>query len=345
MEYRELGDSGIKISAIGLGTMTFGEQNTVSDGHEQLSYAIENGVNFIDTAEMYAVPGKKETQGSTESIIGTWLKKQKREKLVLASKAAGPAPWLEYLRGGPTFSSNQLKKALEKSLERLQTDYLDLYQLHWPERKTNYFGQLDYSFDVDDQWEDNMISVLETLDSFVKEGKVRHVGVSNETAWGTMRYIYLAKQLGIPKIQSIQNPYSLLNRTFDGSIAEICSREKVSLLAYSPLAFGMLTGKYLANKLPEGARLTLFPKMARYSGEAAVRATKQYYDIENRHGVNFTQMSLAFVNSRGYVASNIIGATTMDQLKENIGSINLKLSNDLIKELDQVHSVIPNPAP
>lgn len=343
MEYRKLGE--VEVSVIGLGTMTFGEQNSEKEGHEQLDYAFEQGVNFVDTAEMYSVPAREETQGATEKIIGTWLKDQQRESVVLATKAAGPAPWNDYMRGGPDFSKDQLTEALNKSLERLQTDYVDLYQLHWPERKTNYFGQLNYKHDVSDEWEDNVRTVLETLDTFVKQGKVKAIGLSNETPWGFHQFLKIADELNLPRIKSVQNPYSLLNRVYEVGMAEMSIREDAGLLAYSPLGFGMLAGKYLNDNKPEKGRLTLFPRMARYSNERCFEATKAYAEIAEKYELSFAQMSLAFVNQQPFLTSNIIGATTMEQLKENIGSAKLILSEDIIDELNAVHDLIPNPAP
>ena len=343
MKYNKLGD--IDVSVICLGTMTFGEQNTEAEGHEQLSYAVDNGVNFIDTAEMYSVPAREETQGSSERIIGSWLKNQQRDKLVIGTKATGPAPWNSYLRGGPNFSKAQLTKALNDSLSRLQTDYVDLYQLHWPERKTNYFGQLGYVHDETDQWEENFRAILETLQGFVEEGKVRKIGISNETAWGFHKFLQLADKYNLPRIQSVQNPYSLLNRAYEVGMAEISIREKAGLLAYSPLAFGMLTGKYIDKKLPEKARLTLFPRMARYSSEACFKATELYAATASKHNLSLAEMSLAFINQQPFVTTNIIGATNMTQLKENIGSATITLSKEIIEEINAIQQLIPNPAP
>lgn len=342
MKYNKLGSK--DVSVICLGTMTFGEQNSESEGHEQLSYALDKGVNFIDTAEMYSVPAREETQGSTERIIGSWIKSQKREDIVLATKASGPAAWNDYLRGGPNYTKEQLTKALNDSLARLETDYVDLYQLHWPERKTNYFGQLDYKHDVNDAWGDNMHEVLESLQGFVKEGKVNMIGLSNETPWGLHRFLSIADKYDLPRIKSVQNPYSLLNRIYEVGMAEMSIREEAGLLAYSPLGFGMLTGKYI-DQSPEKGRLTLYPKMARYSNVQCENATLQYAEIAKKHDLSFAQMSLAFINQQPFVTSNIIGATTMDQLIENIGSADIVLSTEVIEEINNVHGLIPNPAP
>lgn len=342
MKYNKLGDK--DVSVICLGTMTFGEQNSESEGHEQLSYAFDKGVNFIDTAEMYSVPAREETQGSTERIIGSWLKQQKREELVVATKASGPAAWNDYLRGGPNYTKEQLTKALNDSLTRLETDYVDLYQLHWPERKTNYFGQLNYKHAFDDTWEDNVHEVLETLHGFVKEGKINAIGLSNETSWGFHKFLSIADKYNLPRVKSVQNPYSLLNRIYEIGMAEISIREEAGLLAYSPLGFGMLTGKYI-NNTPENGRLTLFPKMARYSSVSCEKATLMYAEIAKKHNLSFAQMSLAFINQQPFVTSNIIGATSLEQLKENIGSADLVLSDDIIDEINNVNTLLPNPAP
>lgn len=343
MKYNNIGS--LKVSKICLGTMTFGEQNTEKEGFEQLDYALDNGVNFIDTAEMYAVPARKETYGDTERIIGNWHSARgNREEFVLASKAAGPATWNEYIRQTPDYTKKQLNTALENSLQRLKTDFLDLYQLHWPERKTNYFGALGYQHDKNDAWEDNVANVIETLNSFIKEGKIKHYGLSNETAWGAMHFIRTAEKLGLESPVSIQNPYSLLNRTHEIALAEISMRENIPLLAYSPLAFGLLTGKYIDSN-PENGRLTLFPQMARYSSEQSQNATFKYHEIAKKHELSLTGMALAFINSRDFVGANIIGATNIIQLKENINSIDVELSTEVIDEVNAVQAAIPNPAP
>lgn len=343
MKYNNIGS--LKVSKICLGTMTFGEQNTEKEGFEQLDYALDNGVNFIDTAEMYSVPARAETYGDTEKIIGNWLAERKnRADFVLASKAAGPATWNSYIRDTPNYTKEQLSTALENSLSRLKTDYIDLYQLHWPERKTNYFGALAYHHDESDAWEDNVSNVITTLNDFIKDGKIKHYGISNETAWGAMHFVRTAEKLGLEPPVSIQNPYSLLNRTHEIALAEISMREKMPLLAYSPLAFGLLTGKYI-NNTPEDGRLTLFPRMARYSSEQSHAATLKYHEIAKKHGISLTGMALSFINSRQFVATNIIGATNVMQLQENINSINLELPTEIIEEINAVQAVIPNPAP
>lgn len=326
--------------------MTWGRQNSEDEGHEQMDYAVEQGINFFDTAEMYPIPAKKELYAVTEEIIGRWFKKTgKREEIVLASKIAGPAEFTKHIRTSG-FGKDALISAVEGSLQRLQTDYLDLYQLHWPERQTNFFGQRGYNSDRPDFWEDNIHQVLETLGDLVKAGKIRHVGLSNETPWGTMRYLEEGKvHEKLPRMVTIQNPYSLLNRLFEVGLSEISMREKIGLLAYSPLGFGVLSGKYLGDVPPRKARVTLFPNYNRYSGETAVAATRKYQDLAEEHGLSLTQMSLAFVNTRSFVTSNIIGATTMAQLKENIASIDVDLSSEILKGIELIHSEIPNPAP
>jgi len=345
MIYSKIPQTDIEVSKICLGTMTYGQQNTEAEAHEQLDYAVEKGVNFIDTAEMYSIPGKKETQGSTESYIGSWLKNQKRDKLVVATKVTGPMPYFNYLREDLGFSKEVIHDALNKSLQRLQTDYVDVYQLHWPERNVNFFGQRNYKHKADEKWEDNFKTVIETLDALVKEGKIRHYGVSNETSWGVMKQVYESKIHQLTSCKTIQNPYSLLNRTFEINLAEVCHRENIGLLAYSPLAFGALSGKYLNGQLPDNSRLKLFPAYSRYNNAQAVKLTSAYADLAKKHGLSLVQLSLAFVNQRSFVTSNIIGATSMAQLQENIGSIDLNLSEEILKEIDQIQDLQPNPAP
>ena len=324
--------------------MTFGEQNTEAEGHAQMDYALEKGVNFFDTAEMYSIPAHKETYGSTEKIIGTWLQKTaKREEIVLAPKIVGPSPSYSYMRDKLDFSPNSIKIALDQSLQRLQTDYIDLYQLHWPERKTNMFGQRGFKVQ-NDPWEDNIQLILETLDDFIKQGKIKYIGISNETPWGVMRYLEESKYKNLPRIKTIQNPYSLLNRIFETGLSEMCLRENIGLLAYSPLAFGMLSGKYLQGMQPH-YRMALFPQYSRYKSENCVKATRLYQEIAQKHGLSLAQMALAFVNQQAFLSSTIIGATTMEQLKENIASIDVVLSEEIIAEINAVQAIIPDPAP
>ncbi|MGB5942671.1 MAG: NADP(H)-dependent aldo-keto reductase [Leeuwenhoekiella sp.] len=344
MRYTTLPNTDIKVSKICLGTMTWGQQNTEAEGHEQLDYAIDQGINFIDTAELYSVPANPKTQGSTERIIGTWLNKRgKRDDLIIASKIAGPAEMSKHIRTGG-YAKTELKDAIHKSLKRLQTDYIDLYQLHWPERNTNYFGKLGYEHDAAEAWEDNFKDILESLDSFVKEGLIRQVGLSNETAYGLSRFLEESRK-GLPKMITVQNPYNLLNRKDEIGLTEILHREQVGMLAYSPLGFGVLTGKYRDGKMPKNARVSLFPRFSRYHNEESFAATERYLQIAKKHDLSLTQMALAFVTDRPFMTSNIIGATTMAQLKENIGSIDIQLSEEVIQEIEQVHKAIPNPAP
>ena len=346
MIYTQLPNTDLEVSKICLGSMTWGRQNSEAEGFEQMDYALDQGINFFDTAELYPIPPKKELYAITEEIIGNWFKKTgNRDKIVLASKIAGPAPFTKHIRT-TGFSKESIITAVHGSLERLQTDYIDLYQLHWPERNTNFFGKRGYDAEDHDFWEDTIHQVLETLRDLVKEGKIRQVGLSNETPWGTMRYLEESKvHEDLPRMVTIQNPYSLLNRLFEVGLSEIAMREKIGLLPYSPLAFGVLSGKYLGEVKPRKGRLTLFPHYDRYSGENSTTATQQYADLAAEHGLSLAQMALAFVNTRPFVTSNIIGATTMEQLKENIASIDVKLSEAVLEGIENIHSNIPNPAP
>lgn len=345
MIYDELGNTGIRVSKICLGTMTWGEQNDETEAFAQLDLALDRGVNFMDTAEMYPVPARQETYSRTESIIGNWLKNSgKRNQIVLATKAAGPAPWLSYVRENPDFSSGQLVRAVEASLKRLQTDYIDLYQLHWPERSTNFFGKLGYRHE-NQATGTPFTEILETLQRLVEAGKIRHIGVSNETPWGLAEFHRLASVHGLPHMVSIQNPYNLLNRTFEIGLAEMAIRNRTGLLAYSPLGFGVLTGKYLNAANPEGARITRFPRFSRYSGPNAVRATAHYVSLAKAVGISPARMALAYVHTRPFVTATLIGATGMDQLTENLDSINLTLTEDVLEAIETIHRDIPNPAP
>jgi len=345
MEYTTLPNSDIKVSKICLGTMTWGNQNTEADGFAQMDYAVEKGVNFFDTAELYPVPATKETQGRTSKIIGNWLKiKQNRDKIVLASKIAGPGDYTVHIRT-TGFKGDAIRQAIDLELKRLQTDYIDLYQLHWPERQTNTFGVRDYKPSAKDPWIDNFNEVLHELNALVKAGKIRAYGLSNEKSWGSMRYLEEVRKDKLPKISTIQNAYSLLNRVFEGDLAEISLRENMGLLAYSPLAFGVLSGKYIEGTAAKNARLNLFPRFARYSSEQATEATKAYLKLAKELGLSLTTLALAFVSGRPFVTSNIIGATTLEQLKENIDSIHTKLDEDTLKEINTIHSKIPNPSP
>ena len=345
MKYTTLPGTDIKVSKICLGTMTFGNQNTEPEGFDQMDLALEKGVNFFDTAELYPVPANAKTQGETERIMGNWFHKTgNRSKIILATKAAGPGAYTAHIRDNISFNKKNITEALDNSLKRLQTDYVDLYQLHWPERMTNFFGQRGYFHNPKDPWVENFEEALETLDELIKAGKIRQIGISNEAPWGLMRYLELSKK-GLPKTITIQNPYSLLTRVFEIGNSEICLRENVGLLAYSPLGFGRLTGKYRGGHNLDKARLTVFPNMARYNSDQSIEATERYYQIAQNHGISLTQMALAFVNQQSFLTSNIIGATNLDQLQENIGSIELSLSKELLKEIEAVHSQIPNPAP
>ncbi|MFP4076288.1 MAG: NADP(H)-dependent aldo-keto reductase [Halochromatium sp.] len=346
MNQRPLGKTDLWVSELCLGTMTFGEQNSEAEAFAQLDRAVDAGINFIDTAEIYPVPPRAETQGATERFIGNWLAERGgRERVILASKVAGPGDWIDYLRmPGRRLDRANIEAAVDASLARLRTDYLDLYQLHWPDRETNYFGQLGYSHPV----QDDSVPLLETLEALgdlVRAGKIRHVGLSNETPWGTMRMLALAETHGLPRMVSIQNPYSLLNRSFEVGLAEVAMRERCGLLAYSPLAFGMLSGKYLDGARPAGARLTLFSRFDRYSSAQAEWATAEYCAIARRHGLDPAQMALAFVTSRPFVTSNIIGATTLEQLESNLSSVALRLSQEVLDEIEAVHRRQPNPSP
>ena len=344
MKYTNLPNTNIKVSKICLGSMTWGQQNTEAEGHEQIDYALDQGVNFIDTAEMYSIPATPETQGSTEKIIGSWLKKTgRRDEVVIASKIAGPADMVSHIRENMGYHRAALQDAIDNSLKRLQTDHIDLYQLHWPERNTNYFGKLGYSHDEDEQWKDNIQQILEDLKHFVDQGKIGQVGLSNETPFGLMRFLEESKK-DLPKIITVQNPYNLLNRKDEVGLTEILHRENVGLFPYSPLGMGTLSGKHL-DGVKENTRLSLFPQYSRYSNEQAVEATRRYKQVADKHGLSLTQMSLAFVNQQPFVTSNIIGATCLEQLKENIDSINVVLNEDVLNDIEEVHKAIPNPAP
>jgi len=347
MQYRELGHTGIKVSRICLGTMTFGAQNTEEEAFAQLDMAWERGVNFLDTAEMYSFPASPETQGDSERIVGRWMKARgNRDKVVVATKVTGPGgDYVAHVRGGDTnFRAKAIEDAVDQSLERLGVETIDLYQLHWPERETNYFGALGYTHPEKDDWTP-FEDVLATLGRLVESGKIRAVGCSNETPWGLMKMLALADTQGLPRMASIQNPYSLLNRTYEIGLAEVSIREDCGLLAYSPLAFGVLSGKYLGGALPDGSRLKLFPQYKRYVQPRGLRATEAYVDIAQRHGLDPSAMALAYVNGRRFLTSNIIGATTLDQLEINLASDDLVLSDEVLAEIESVHDADPNPAP
>ena len=350
MEQRLLGKSGIKVSKIALGTMTWGEQNTEAQAHEQLDYALAHGVNLIDTAEMYPVPPRKETYATTERYIGSWIKARgRRDDFVLASKIAGPTRVnrLEnYIRNGNDFSRAQIFEACEASLKRLQTDYLDLYQLHWPERQVNFFGKLGVSELAADEAFTPLEEIVDALGELVKQGKIRAFGLSNETPWGVMRYLHRHEQEpDLPRVVSVQNPYNLLNRSYEVGLSEISLREQVPLLAYSPLAFGVLSGKYRHGAKPEGSRLALFERFQRYTKPKAAEAVERYAAIAEAAGLTLTELSLDFVSQQAFVASNIIGATTMAQLQENIATAEVVLSEEIVAAINEVHAEISNPCP
>lgn len=350
MEYRRLGKTDLNVSAICLGTMTWGEQNTEADAHAQLDYALAQGINFIDTAELYPVPPKAGTYTLTEQYIGSWLKARgKRDDLIIASKIAGPTragDAQDYIRGGSRFTKSQIEAACDASLKRLNTDYLDLYQLHWPERKVNCFGRLGVDSIEGEAEHHALAEVLESLAGLVRVGKVRHVGLSNESPWGVMTALHAARMDDtLPRMQSVQNPYNLLNRTYEIGLSEISLREQVSLLAYSPLAFGMLSGKYRSKPWPANARITMNARFSRYTKPKAFEAVECYAKIAEDAGISLATLALAFINQRAFVTSNIIGATTMEQLAENISSIKAKLTDDTLAAIDAVHAEICNPCP
>ncbi|GAB1621942.1 NADP(H)-dependent aldo-keto reductase [Agarivorans albus] len=346
MKYRQLGESNLRVSEICLGTMTWGEQNSRDHAFDQLDYALAHGVNFIDTAEMYPVPPQQSTQGDTETIIGDYLTRRKcRDELILASKVAAPSKSDRggYIRQDMRLTWNGIHQALEDSLNRLQTDYLDLYQVHWPDRATNFFGQLNYQHQEGAD-QTPIIETLEALADLVNSGKVRYLGISNETPWGAMRYVHLAEKHNLPKIVSIQNPYNLLNRSFEVALAEVSHRENIPLLAYSPLAFGALTGKYLNDQWPEGARLTLYKRFARYGAEAQ-QAIQHYVDLAREFELSPAQLALAFVNQRSFVGANIIGATNLEQLKENLSSTKVLMSDQLEQRIQELGDKFRIPCP
>lgn len=349
MEYRQLGNTDIKVSVICLGSMTWGEQNSEADGHAQLDYALDRGVNFIDTAEIYAVPPREETYGETERIIGTWLaSRRNRDKVVLATKVAPRNERFPYVRDGierTRLDASNIRRAVDASLQRLQTDYIDLYQLHWPERQANFFGRLGYPGPGEDDgtpFEETLVALQEQVDA----GKIRHVGLSNETAWGVMAWLRLHERKGLPRMQAVQNPYNFLNRTYEVGLAEVSCREQCGLLAYSPLGMGALSGKYLDGAKPAGARLTVFGHiLTRYGSDRALAAAAKYVRLAQEHGLDPAQMALAFVNSRAFLTANIIGATTLEQLKANIDSVDLDLSEEVLAGIEEIHKEDPNPCP
>ena len=344
MKYTTLPGTDIKVSKICLGSMNWGIQNTAEEGYAQMDYAVEKGINFIDTAELYPVPFDITKNGDTEKIMGTWMKEKKnRADLVIASKIVGPRAFVSEVRDTVDFSKTSLEDALHKSLTGLQTDYIDLYQLHWPERNTNFFGLLGYTHQEEEQWSDNFQEVLHNLESFQKQGKIREIGVSNEVPYGVMRFAEEARK-GASKIRTVQNPYNLLSRKDEIGLTEVLHREDIGYLAYSPLGFGQLTGKYLEDT-PADGRVTKFPQFGRYHNEQSFKATRAYNEVAKKHNLSLTEMSLAFINQQPFMTSNIIGASSVAQLKENIESINVELSLEVIKDINDVHVQFPNPAP
>ena len=344
MNYKKLGTTDIDISTICLGTMTWGEQNTQEEAFEQMDFSLENGVNFWDTAELYAVPPKAETFGHTETIIGNWFEKTKKRKdVILATKVCGPAR--DYIRNGEnSFVGKNLETALHNSLKRLKTDYIDLYQLHWPERNVNNFGRLGYVH-KENEW-NKFEDVLEELNKYIDQGKIRYVGLSNETPWGVLNYLQLSKDKKLPRMMSIQNPYSLLNRSYEVGLAEVSIRENIGCLAYSPLASGYLSGKYRNKNFPKGSRMERdFDFWARYRKPNTEDAVEHYYKISEKFDLDMSQMAIKFCEIQDFMTSVIIGATTMEQLKTNIESVNVNLSDDVIKEINHVQTIYPNPCP
>ena len=345
MKFRKLGNTNLNVSLICLGTMTWGTQNSEKDAFEQMDYSIDQGINFFDTAELYSVPPTKDSYGKTETIIGNWFEKRKnRDKIILASKIAGPG--LDWIRGGKnSFSEKKIEEAIDNSLKRLKTDYIDLYQLHWPERSTNCFGRREYKVDKNEgEWND-FENVLQSLEKFIKNGKIRYIGVSNETPYGLSKYLEISKNKNLPRMMSVQNPYSLVNRTYEIGMSEISIREKCGLLVYYPLASGALSGKYRNGQMPKNARMTLFKGWERMLNPLAMKAYDEYYKLAKENNMTMVQLAQAFVNSRPFVTSNIIGATTMDQLKENIDSIKVELTEEIMEKINLIHNNNPNPAP
>ena len=345
MKFRKLGNTNLSVSLICLGTMTWGTQNSEKDAFEQMDYSVDQGVNFFDTAELYSVPPTKDSYGKTEIMIGNWFEKRKnRKKIILASKVAGPG--LDWIRGGEnSFSEKKIGKAIDDSLKRLKTDYIDLYQLHWPERSTNCFGRREYKVDKNEgEWND-FEKVLQALEKFIKNGKIRYIGVSNETPYGLSKYLEISKNKNLPRMMSVQNPYSLVNRTYEIGMSEISIREKCGLLVYYPLASGALSGKYRNGQMPKNARMTLFKGWERMLNPLAMKAYDEYYKLSKENNMTMVQLAQAFVNSRPFVTSNIIGATTMDQLKENIDSIKVELTEEIMEKINLIHNNNPNPAP
>ena len=345
MKFKKLGTTDLDVSLICLGTMTWGTQNTEKDAFEQMDYSIDKGINFFDTAELYSVPPNSDSYGKTEAMIGNWFEKRKnREKIILATKVAGPG--CNWIRGGRNnFNEKTIGEAINGSLKRLKTDYIDLYQLHWPERSTNFFGKRDYTLDSEEGEWNSFESVLKALEKFIKSGKIRYIGMSNETPYGLSKYIELSKNKNLPRMMSVQNPYNLVNRTYEIGMSEISIREKCGLLVYYPLATGALSGKYRKGQMPKNSRQALFKGWERHLNPLAMKAYEEYYKLAKEYDMTMAQLAQAFVNTRPFVTSNIIGATTMDQLKENIDSVNIELSDEIIEKINMIHNNNPNPSP
>ena len=345
MKFRKLGTTDIDVSLICLGTMTWGTQNTEKDAFEQMDYAVSQGINFFDTAEIYSVPPTSESYGKTEVMIGNWFEKRKnRDKIILASKVAGPG--CDWIRGGGNnFDEKKIGEAIDGSLKRLKTDYIDLYQLHWPERSTNFFGRRDYLFNNKEGNWNSFESILEALEKYIKSGKIRHIGMSNETPYGLSRYLEISKNKGAPRMMSVQNPYNLVNRTYEIGMSEISIREKCGLLVYYPLAAGGLSGKYRNGKMPKDSRMALFKGWERHLNPLAMKAYDKYFKLAKDFNLTMVQLAQSFVNSRPFVTSNIIGATTMDQLKENVESINIEFTDEMMERVNEIHNDNPNPSP
>ena len=345
MKFKKLGNTDLDVSLICLGTMTWGTQNTEKEAYEQMDYSLDKGINFFDTAELYSVPPTAESYGKTEKIIGNWFEKRKnREKIILASKIAGPG--CDWIRGGKnSFNEKDMGEAINGSLKRLKTDYIDLYQLHWPERSTNCFGRRDFVFREDEREWNEFEAILESLNKFIKSGKIRYIGMSNETPYGLSKYLEISKNKNLPRMMSVQNPYSLVNRTYEIGMSEISIREKCGLLVYYPLAAGALSGKYRNGKMPRNSRLSLFKGWERMINPLAMKAYDKYYELAKEYNMTMVQLAQAFVNSRPFVTSNIIGATTMQQLRENVGSIDVELNDEILDKINIIHNNNPSPSP
>ena len=345
MKYKKLGTTDLDVSLVCLGTMTWGTQNSEKDAFEQMDYSISKGINFFDTAELYSVPPTAESYGKTEKMIGNWFEKRKnREKVILASKIAGPR--CDWIRGGKnSYNEKNLGEAIDGSLKRLKTDYIDLYQLHWPERSTNCFGVREFKFNKEEKEWNSFESILQALEKYIKIGKIRHVGISNETPYGLSKYLELSVSKNLPRMMSVQNPYSLVNRTYEIGMSEISIRDKCGLLVYYPLAAGALSGKYRDGQMPKNSRMALFKGWERMINPLAMKAYDEYYKLAKDNNMTMVQLAQSFVNSRPFVTSNIIGATTMDQLKENIDSVNIELSDEIMEKINLIHNNNPNPSP